>query len=48
MRSIFEEENRVQKLLDVEAALAWTHAEVGDIPRKDADKIGAMASSNVK
>ena len=44
MRSIFEEENRVQKLLDVEAALALAHAEVGDIPRKDADKICAMAS----
>jgi adenylosuccinate lyase len=44
MRSIFEEENRIQTLLDVEAALAWAHAEVGDIPRKDADKIGAMAS----
>ncbi len=47
MRRIFEEENRVQKLLDVEAALAWAHAEVGDIPRKDADKIGAMASLNL-
>jgi adenylosuccinate lyase len=44
MRSIFEEEIRVQKLLDVEAALAWAHAQVGDIPRKDADKIGVMAS----
>jgi adenylosuccinate lyase len=44
MRRIFEEESRVQKLLDVEAALAWAHAEVGDIPCKDADKIGAMAS----
>jgi len=44
MRRIFEEENRIQKLLDVEAALAWAHAEVGDIPRKDAERIGAMAS----
>ena len=44
MRRIFEEETRIQRLLDVEAALAWAHAEVGDIPRKDADKIGAMAS----
>jgi adenylosuccinate lyase len=44
MRRIFEEENRVQKLLDVEAALAWAHAEVGAIPRKDAERIGAMAS----
>lgn len=45
MRKIFEEEARVQKLLDVEAALAWAHAEVGDIPRKDAEKIAAMAST---
>jgi adenylosuccinate lyase len=39
MRRIFEEENRLQKMLDVEAALAWAHAEVGDIPQKDAQKI---------
>ena len=45
MRRIFEEEARVQKMLDVEAALAWAHAEVGNIPRKDAQKIAAMAST---
>lgn len=45
MRKIFKEEARVQKLLDVEAALAWARAEVGDIPRKDAEKIAAMAST---
>jgi adenylosuccinate lyase len=44
MRRIFEEENRLQKMLDVEAALAWAHAEVGNIPREDAEKIAAMAS----
>jgi adenylosuccinate lyase len=44
MLRIFEEETRVQKMLDVEVALAWAHAEVGDIPRKDADVIAAMAS----
>ena len=44
MRGIFEEENRVQKMLDVEAALAWAHAEVGDIPRYDAERIEAKAS----
>ncbi len=44
MRRIFEEETRVQKMLDVEAALAWAHAEVGNIPKKDAEVIGAMAS----
>jgi len=45
MMKIFEEERFVQKMLDVEAALAWAHAEVGNIPRKDAEKIAAMAST---
>jgi len=44
MKRVFEEETRVQKMLDVAAALAWAHAEVGNIPRKDAEKIAAMAS----
>lgn len=44
MRRIFEEENRLQRMLDVEAALAWAHSEVGDIPRRDADKIVQTAS----
>jgi adenylosuccinate lyase len=44
MRKVFEEENRFRKLLDVEAALALAHAEVGDIPQKDAEKIAEMAS----
>ncbi len=44
MRRIFEEEARVQRMLDVEVALAWAHAEVGNIPRKDAEKIAAVAS----
>ena len=43
MKRIFEEETRVQKLLDVEAALAWAHAEVGDISKKDAEKVMATA-----
>jgi len=41
MKKIFEEETRIQKMLDVEAALAWAHAEVGDIPKKDAEKIAS-------
>jgi adenylosuccinate lyase len=45
MLKIFEEEARVQKLLDVEAALALAHAEVGNIPKKDAEKISSMAST---
>ena len=43
MRRIFEEEARIQKLLDVEAALALAQAEVGNIPPKDAEKIAEMA-----
>jgi len=45
MKKIFEEETRVQKMLDVETALAWAHAEVGNIPNKDAEKIAAAAST---
>ena len=44
MESVFEERTWLQKLLDVEAALAWVHSEVGNIPRKDAERIAAMAS----
>ena len=39
MRRIFDEENRLQKMLDVEAALAWAHGEVGNIPKADAQNI---------
>lgn len=42
---IFEEETCLQKMLDVEAALAWAHAEMGDIPRKDAQKIIEVATT---
>jgi adenylosuccinate lyase len=45
MRRIFDEENRLQKMLEVEAALAWAHSQVGDIPRTDAEKIMETAST---
>ncbi len=45
MRNVFEEENRLQKLLDVEAALALAHAEVGNIPKAAAEKIAETAST---
>ncbi|MEE8322162.1 MAG: adenylosuccinate lyase [Candidatus Bathyarchaeia archaeon] len=44
MKAIFEEEGKLQRLLDVEAALAWALAEVGDIPKEASETIGAMAS----
>lgn len=40
----FDEKNRLQKMLDVEAALAWAHSQVGNIPKTDADVITEKAS----
>jgi adenylosuccinate lyase len=45
MLRIFEEEMRLQKLLDVEAALALAHSQVGNIPKKDAEIIAEKAST---
>jgi adenylosuccinate lyase len=45
MKSIFTEEARLQRLLDVEAALARAHAEVGNIPRKSARTITSKAKT---
>jgi adenylosuccinate lyase len=44
MRSIFEPENRFQRMLDVEAALAKALATVGLVPRSAAAKIKQNAS----
>jgi adenylosuccinate lyase len=45
MRRIFDEENRLQCMLDVEAALARAQAKVGDIPASDAATISKKAST---
>jgi len=45
MLKIFDEENRLQKMLDVEAALAWAHGQVDNIPKTDAQKIVDKAST---
>lgn len=44
MRRVFDEETRLQRMLDVEAALAWAHGQVGNIPREDAERIVRTAS----
>jgi adenylosuccinate lyase len=44
MRKVFDEENKLQRMLDVEAALAWAHGEIGNILREDAEKIVKTAS----
>ncbi len=42
-KAIFDEEMRLQRLLDVEAALARAHAKLGHIPQSDADIITKAA-----
>ncbi len=45
MRSIFDEENKLQKWLDVEAAVADAQASVGDIPKEAAEEIAKKANT---
>jgi len=45
MKAIFDEETRLQKLLDVEAALAQAQAKVGDMKQEHADIIKKTAST---
>jgi len=42
-KAIFDEKTRLQRLLDVEAALARAHAKLGHIPQSDADIITRAA-----
>ena len=46
MRELFTEEARLQTWLDVEAALAKVHAELGNIPKNAADEIAKKANTN--
>lgn len=45
MRRIFDEESKLQKWLDVEAAVAEARAAVGDIPREAAEEISRNANT---
>jgi len=47
MKALFEEENRLQRFLDVEAALAEALAEVGEIPKQGASEIRRKAVVSV-
>lgn len=47
MRRIFDEENKLQKWLDVEAAIAKAQASVGDIPKAAADEITKNANTKI-
>src|SRR3990170_6893291 len=43
MRDIFTEESKLQKWLDVEAALAWAQAQLKIVPRDAAEEIQRKA-----
>src|SRR5438093_13034957 len=45
MRRIFDEENKLQKWLDVEAAISAAQAYVGDIPKIAAEEIARNANT---
>ncbi|MDR2819120.1 MAG: adenylosuccinate lyase [Desulfovibrio sp.] len=47
MRRVFSDENLVQKWLDTEAALATAQAELGIIPKGEADEIVAKAKADL-
>src|SRR2546428_9836176 len=47
MRRIFEEENKLQRWLDVEAAVAEAHAFAGDIPKEAAEEVRRNATTKI-
>jgi len=47
IRKIFDEENKLQRMLDVEAALAKALADLGEIPREAAEVIAKNADTKI-
>lgn len=47
MREIFEEETRLQLMLDVEAALSRAHADLNHIPKEAAEEISKKANTRI-
>ncbi|MEJ5292788.1 MAG: adenylosuccinate lyase [Candidatus Methanosuratincola sp.] len=47
MKALFEEESKLQRYLDVEAALALSLAELGEIPKESADRISRVATASL-
>ncbi|MEF8873569.1 MAG: adenylosuccinate lyase [Candidatus Thermoplasmatota archaeon] len=47
MKSVFSKENKTDKLLKVEAALARAHAELGNVPEKAAETITENATTEI-
>ena len=47
MKEVFTEESKLQKWLDVEASLAWAHAQLGSIPPEAAEEIARKAKVGI-
>ncbi|MCK4247448.1 MAG: adenylosuccinate lyase, partial [Methanomicrobia archaeon] len=47
MKEIFEEETRLQLMLDVEAALSRAHAQLDHIPQEAAEEISEKAHTEI-
>ena len=45
MKNIWEEENKLQRMLDIESALAQAEGELGIIPQEVADEIARKANT---
>jgi adenylosuccinate lyase len=45
VKAIFEEENKLQRLMDVECALVKAHAEVGNVPNSAAEEVENKCST---
>ena len=45
MKKIWEEENKLQRMLDIESALAQAEGELGIIPKEVADEIASKANT---
>jgi len=48
MQKLWSEENRFQKMLEVELAVCWAWAKKGKIPKKDLEKIEKKAKFNLE
>lgn len=47
MKKVWEEETKLQKMLEVEAALAMAEAELGMIPKEAAEEINRKNQPNL-
>jgi len=47
VKAIFDEESKLQRVLDVEAALVWAHAKAGNVPMPAAEIVAKKATTKI-